>query len=97
MTTDVLVEARAYRESIPVLLDRIDQQVSGARSFVSDAGSGVVGGLFKGAIALPFDLVKGVSSLLDPDSFSAKRLTSTDIELIRSTVSALLPTEEGSF
>lgn len=97
MTTEVLEEARAYRESIPVFLDRIDQQVSGARSIASDAGSGVVGGLFKGAIALPFDLVKGVSSLLVPDSVSAKNLTSTDVELIRSTVAALLPNEAGNF
>jgi len=97
MTTEVLDEARAYRESIPVFLDRIDQQVSDARSIASDAGSGIVGGVFKGAIALPFDLVKGFSSLLAPDSVSAKKLTSADIELIRSTVAALLPNDAGNF
>ena len=50
----------------------------------------MVSGLLKGVITLPFEVVSGLTGIVDADSRSAKYLTAQDVNLMQEKVISLL-------
>ncbi|KGJ95266.1 hypothetical protein [Colwellia psychrerythraea] len=89
-STHYLKEIELSREYIPEYLSRIENTVADAKTVGSEASSGLVSGFFKGVINLPFEVVSGLTGIVDADSRSAKYLTARDIALMQEKVVALL-------
>ena len=85
-----LEEIELSREYIPDYLSRIENTVVDAKTIGSEASSGLVSGFFKGVISLPFEVVSGLTGIVDADSRSAKYLTAQDVALMQEKVVALL-------
>jgi regulator of replication initiation timing len=85
-----LEEIELSREYIPDYLSRIENTVIDAKTIGSEASSGLVSGFFKGVISLPFEVVSGLTGIVDADSRSAKYLTAQDVALMQEKVVALL-------
>jgi len=85
-----LAEIELSREYIPDYLSRIENTVVDAKTIGSEASSGLVSGFFKGVINLPFEVVSGLTGIVDADSRSAKYLTAQDVALMQEKVVALL-------
>jgi len=89
-STRYLEEIELSREYIPNYLSRIENTVVDAKTIGSEASSGLVSGFFKGVISLPFEVVSGLTGIVDADSRSAKYLTAQDVALMQEKVVALL-------
>ena len=89
-STRYLEEIELSREYIPNYLSRIENTVVDAKTIGSEASSGLVSGFFKGVINLPFEVVSGLTGIVDADSRSAKYLTAQDVALMQEKVVALL-------
>ena len=89
-STRYLEEIELSREYIPDYLSRIENTVVDAKTVGSEATSGLVSGFFKGVINLPFEVVSGLTGIVDADSRSAKYLTAQDVALMQEKVVALL-------
>lgn len=89
-STQYLKEIALSRDYIPQYLLRIENAVIDAKTIGSAASSGFVSGFFKGVINLPFEMVSGLTNIVNVDSKSAKYLTAEDIALIQEKVITLL-------
>ena len=89
-STRYLEEIERSREYIPEYLTRIENTVVDAKTVGSEASSGLVSGFFKGVINLPFEVVSGLTGIVDADSRSAKYLSAQDVALMQEKVVALL-------
>ncbi len=89
-STRYLEEIALSRDYIPQYLSRIEHTVEDAKTVGKEASSGLVSGFFKGMITLPFEMVAGLTEIVDKDSRSAKYLTAQDIALMQEKVVALL-------
>jgi len=85
-----LEEIALSRGYIPQYLTRIENTVIDAKTVGSEASSGLVSGFFKGVISLPFEMVAGLTGIVDADSRSAKYLTAEDVALMQEKVIVLL-------
>jgi regulator of replication initiation timing len=85
-----LEEIELSRDYIPQYLSRIENTIVNAKTIGSEASSGLVSGFFKGVISLPFEMVSGLTGIVDVDSRSAKYLTAQDVALMQEKVIALL-------
>lgn len=89
------IEELAYaREDIPQYLTRVENIVADAKTVGKETSSGLVSGFFKGVISLPFEVVSGLTGIVDSSSKSAKNLTATDVTLIQEHAIALLESSE---
>jgi hypothetical protein len=89
-SSQYLAEIKHSREYIPQYLTRIENTVTDAKTVGSEASSGLVSGFFKGVISLPFEVVAGLTGIVDADSRSAQNLTARDIALMQEKVVGLL-------
>ncbi|PKI13087.1 hypothetical protein [Colwellia sp. 12G3] len=89
-STRYLEEVKLSREYIPQYLSRIENTVVDAKTVGSEASSGLVSGFFKGVFSLPFEMVSGLTGIVDVDSRSAKYLTAQDVALMQEKVVVLL-------
>ena len=89
-STKYLAEIELSREYIPQYLTRIENTIVDAKTIGSEASSGIVSGFFKGVISLPFEMVAGLTGIVDKDSRSAKYLTAQDVALMQEKVVTLL-------
>jgi hypothetical protein len=85
-----LEEVALSREYIPQYLSRIENTVVDAKTVGSATSSGLVSGFFKGVINLPFEMVAGLTGIVDVDSRSAKYLTAEDVAMMQTKVIGLL-------
>jgi hypothetical protein len=85
-----LEEIELSRDYIPQYLSRIENTIVDAKTLGSEASSGLVSSFFKGVISLPFEMVSGLTGIVDVDSRSAKYLTAQDVALMQEKVVALL-------
>lgn len=88
------------REDIPSYLTRIDNIATDAKMIISDAktiGSensrGLVKGLVKGVVSLPFNVVSNLAGIVDSSSKSAQQLTEEDITLLQQSAITVLMSE----
>ena len=78
------------REDIPMYLTRAENIVTDAKTIGKEASSGVFVGILKGALTLPFDVISGLTGIVDKNSRSAKVLTALDVSLMQEKTVALL-------
>lgn len=91
-----LIQIEHSREDIPQYLTRVEDIVVDAKTIGQEASSGLFVGLVKGVVSLPFDVVAGLTGLVDADSRSAKYLTDADIALIQESTVKLLDSKSES-
>ena len=91
---DVTKQLDDYQVAIPGYLTRVDGIIMDVQSISDNAGTGLVGNLFKGVISLPGQMVSGVSGLAGEDTVTADAFSQTDIDMIRKNLNTLL-TNEG--
>jgi hypothetical protein len=89
-STRYLEEITLSRDYIPQYLSRIEKTIVDAKTVGSATSSGLVSGFFKGMIALPFEMVAGLTGIVDVNSRSAKYLTAQDVALMQEKVVGLL-------
>lgn len=92
-STRYIEEIALSRDYIPQYLSRIENTVEDAKTVGKEASSGLVSGFFKGMITLPFEVVAGLTGIVDKDSRSAKYLTAQDVALMQEKVVVLLNDE----
>jgi len=85
-----LVEIGHSRDDIPQYLTRIENIVLDANNIGKEASSGLVSGFFKGVISLPFEVVSGLTGIVDSQSRSAKHLTANDVTMMQEKVLILV-------
>lgn len=90
-----LTEIEHSRDDIPQYLTRIEGIVTDSKTIGKEASSGLVSGFLKGVISLPFDVLSGLTGLVDSKSRSAKNLTENDIAMIQEKVVVLLESNTG--
>ena len=95
-STEYLAELEQSRTDIPEYLTRIEYIVSDAKTMGKEASSGLVSGFFKGVISLPFEVVSGLTGIVDSDSKSAKLLTTADVTMLQEQTIALLGNSQQS-
>lgn len=93
-STKYLDEINQSKVYIPQYLSRAENIIIDAKSIGSEATSGLVSGFFKGVVALPFEVVAGLTGIVDKSSRSAKYLTAKDVALMQEKVIALLDDNE---
>jgi archaellum component FlaC len=88
------------REDIPRYLTRIEDIATDAQMTISDAktigsenSKGIVKGLVKGVVSLPFDVVSNLAGIVDSSSKSAQQLTKEDITLLQQSAINVLTSE----
>ncbi|MBU2894850.1 hypothetical protein KO495_16220 [Colwellia sp. D2M02] len=89
-STQYLAEIEQSKEYIPQYLTRAENIVISAKTIGSEASSGLVSGFLKGVVSLPFEVVSGLSGIVDSSSRSAKKLTAKDVALMQEKVILLL-------
>lgn len=89
-STRYLEEITLSRDYIPQYLTRIENTVVDAKTIGKEASSGLVSGFLKGVITLPFEVVAGLTGIVDVNSRSAKYLTAQDVALMQEKVVLLL-------
>ncbi len=92
-STKYLVEIENSKQDIPQYLTRIENIVLDAKTIGKEASSGLVSGFFKGVISLPFEVVAGLTGIVDSKSRSAKYLTTNDVTMMQEKVLILLETQ----
>jgi len=94
-STKYLTAIEYSRDDIPQYLTRVEDIVVDARNIGKEASSGLVSGFFKGVISLPFEVVAGLTGIVDSTSRSAKYLTANDITMMQETVLILLEADSN--
>jgi len=89
-STQYLTEIKNSRKDIPQYLTRTEAIIIDAKTIGKEASSGLVSGFIKGVISLPFDVVDGLTGIVDAKSLSAKYLTAQDITIMQEQVLLLL-------
>lgn len=89
-STRYLEEVALSRDYIPQYLTRIENTVVDAKTIGKEASSGLVSGFLKGVITLPFEVVAGLTGIVDVNSRSAKYLTAQDVAIMQEKVLLLL-------
>jgi len=89
-STQYLTEIKHSRQDIPQYLSRVEAIIINAKTIGKEASSGLVSGFIKGVISLPFDVVSGLTGIVDAKSLSAKYLTAKDITIMQEQVLLLL-------
>lgn len=89
-STQYLTEIEHSRQDIPHYLTRVEAIIIDAKTIGKEASSGLVSGFIKGVISLPFDVVSGLTGIVDASSLSAKYLTAKDVSIIQEQVLLLL-------
>ncbi len=89
-STQYIEQIKHSRLDIPHYLTRAEFIVADAKTIGKEASSGLFVGLLKGALTLPFDVISGLTGIVEPDSKSAKNLTSLDISLMQEKTIKLL-------
>ena len=89
-STQYLKEIALSRDYIPQYLLRLENTVIDAKTIGSAASSGLVSGFFKGVFNLPFEMVSGLTDIVEAGSKSAKYLKAEDIALMQEKVLGLL-------
>ncbi|PHR81796.1 MAG: hypothetical protein COA59_15260 [Colwellia sp.] len=92
-STQYLTEIKHSRQDIPRYLTRTEAIIIDAKTIGKEASSGLVSGFVKGVISLPFDVVSGLTDIVDVKSLSAKYLTAKDITIMQEQVLFLLTDE----
>lgn len=96
-STKYLAEIDQSQVDIPQYLTRIEYIIDDAKNLGKEASSGLVSGFFKGVISLPFEVISGLTGIVEADSISAKLLTSTDLTLLQeNTITLLKDTKRNS-
>ncbi|TPH12024.1 hypothetical protein [Litorilituus lipolyticus] len=83
-------ELALARENIPQYLTRIERIIEQANQVGEKNSSGFVSGIFKGVISLPFEVVSGLTNIVDSNSQSAKHLTAKDVATLQEHLISLL-------
>ncbi len=91
-STEYLNEIKHSRQDIPQYLTRIEDIVIDSKTIGKEASSGLVSGFFKGMISLPFEMVAGLTGMVDSKSLSAQYLTADDVTKMQEKVLVLLGT-----
>lgn len=89
-STQYLAEIEESKTYIPQYLTRTENIVSSAKIIGSEASKGLVSGFLKGVVTLPFEVVAGLTGIVDSSSRSAKNLTTKDVALMQEKVILLL-------
>jgi regulator of replication initiation timing len=89
-STQYLTEIKHSREDIPQYLSRAEAIIIDAKTIGKEASSGLVSGFLQGVISLPFDVVAGLTGIVDAKSLSAQYLTEQDIIIMQEQVLLLL-------
>lgn len=89
-STQYLTEIKHSRQDIPQYLTRAEAIIIDAKTIGKEASSGLVSGFLKGVISLPFDVVSGLTGIVDAKSLSAQYLTEKDIVIMQEQVLLLL-------
>jgi surface antigen len=89
-STQYIEVIKQSREDIPQYLTRVDNIILDAKSIGKEASSGLVSGLFKGVVSMPFEVVAGLTGMVDSTSLSAKYLTANDVIKMQEKVISLL-------
>jgi surface antigen/uncharacterized protein YoxC len=89
-STQYLAVIEQSKEDIPQYLTRVDNIVLDAKSIGKEASSGLVSGFFKGVVSMPFEVVAGLTGIVDSKSLSAKYLTANDVTIMQEKVIVLL-------
>ena len=89
-STQYIEQIKHSRLDIPHYLTRAEFIVADAKTIGKEATSGLFVGLLKGALTLPFDVISGLTGIVEPNSQSAKNLTSLDISLMQDKTIKLL-------
>lgn len=87
---EYIEQIKLSREDIPMYLTRTENIVTDAKTIGKEATSGLFVGILKGALTLPFDVISGLTGIVDKDSRSAKYLTALDVSLMQEETVALL-------
>lgn len=96
-STEYIKQLEYSREDIPQYLTRVEGIADDAQTLIADAktigsdtSSGLVTGLFKGVVSLPFNVVSNLTGIVDSSSQSAKYLTADDIALMQESAITVL-------
>ncbi len=89
-STQYIEQIKHSRLDIPHYLTRAEFIVADAKTIGKEASSGLFVGLLKGALTLPFDVISGLTGIVDPNSKSAKHLNFLDISLMQEKTIELL-------
>ncbi|MBL4821982.1 MAG: hypothetical protein JKX90_00455 [Colwellia sp.] len=89
-STQYLAELKHSHQDIPQYLSRVEAIIIDAKTIGKEASSGLVSGFIQGVISLPFDVVAGLTGIVDAKSLSAKYLTAKDVTIIQEKVLLLL-------
>lgn len=96
-STEYIKQLEYSRQDIPSYLTRVEDIAVDAQTIISDAktigsenSSGLVTGLFKGVVSLPFSVVSNLTGIVDSSSKSAKYLTEDDIAFMQESAIAVL-------
>jgi len=87
---EYIEQIKHSRSDIPHYLTRAEFIVADAKTIGKEASSGLFVGLLQGALSLPFDVISGLTGIVEPNSQSAKNLTSLDISLMQEQTVELL-------
>jgi len=87
---EYIEQIKHSREDIPFYLTRAENIVTDAKTIGKEASSGLFVGILKGALTLPFDVISGLTGIVDKDSRSAKYLTALDVSLMQEKTVGLL-------
>jgi surface antigen len=90
-----LVQIQQSQFDIPQYLLRVENIVIDAKTIGEEASSGIVSGFFKGVVSLPFNMVSNVSGVINEDTASAKYLTATDLDIMKTQIGVLLQGESN--
>jgi surface antigen len=89
-STQYLEEIKRSRDYIPKYLSRIENTVIDAKTVGAENTRGLVSGFVEGVISLPFEVVAGLTGIVDINSHSAKYLTAKDVALMQEKIVSLL-------
>lgn len=64
-STQYLTEIKYSRQDIPQYLSRTEAIIIDAKTIGKEASSGLVSGFLKGVVSLPFDVVSGLTGIVD--------------------------------
>lgn len=89
-STQYLTEIKHSRQYIPQYLSRTEAIIIDVKTIGKEASSGLVSGFIKGVISLPFDVITGLTGIVDAKLLSAKYLTMKEITIMQEQVLLLL-------
>jgi predicted transcriptional regulator len=94
-STEYIKQIEYSRTDIPNYLTRAEGIVYEAKTIGKEASSGLFVGLLKGAVRLPFDVISGLTNIVDSNSRSAKNFSAQDIAILQENTITLLDNEDS--